>query len=172
VGGALDGNDPFRCGGEGIVPEMHWRGACVIGAAQKFELHASLSRDGIHGSKRATKRVEDRPLLDVKFEIGEGLVTQHGTRNLCWIQSKVSDGGANGNSMRILAVEKLLIEPADQGAAADEGYAETDAFLFGKTDDLDCEGKPATSERFEESDCYDNAENAVVGSRIGDRIEV
>lgn len=111
-------------------------------------------------------------MLDVKFEISESVMTQHRARNFCWIQSKVFDGGANGNSIRVLALEKFFIEPADERAAADEGYAETDAFLFGKTEDLDREGKPATSERFEESNRHDNSENAVVGSRIGDRIEV
>ena len=80
--GALDRDDPLcRCG-DGVVPEMHGRRARMIGAAQKLELHARLRGDGVDRSERPSDGFEDWSLLDVKFQIGERVVVQGGTRNV------------------------------------------------------------------------------------------
>jgi len=172
LGHTLDGNDPLGRGGNRIVAKMHGRGARMIGAAQKFELHPCLSHDGFHCTKRPSERFEDRSLLDVKFQVGKRVVAERCARNILGIQSEVFDGGANGNSIRVLAIQEIFVEPADKRAAADKWCAEADSFLFGKADDFDGEGKAPTIERFEESDGDNNSENAVIGSGVGNRVEM
>ena len=56
-GRALDGNDPFRGGGNGIAAKMHWRGAGVIGAAHKCKFDARLCGDGFDGRERKSDTI-------------------------------------------------------------------------------------------------------------------
>ncbi len=118
--GVLDGHDPFRGCGDGVMPKMHGSRTRVIGAAQKHELHAGLSSNGIDRSEGPADGFEDRSLLDVKFQITECALVQGGTRNVGGIQAKLFDGRADSNSVRVTAIQKFLIEGANQSATADE----------------------------------------------------
>ena len=82
------------------------------------------------------------------------------------------DGLAHGNSLSILEAQELFIESADQRAAANERCAEANSFFLGETDDLNPERKPSPFQGLQQRDGEDYAKNAVVGSRVGDGIEV
>jgi hypothetical protein len=170
--GALDGNDPFCRGSDSVVTEVHRRCARMVGPASKHKLHTRLRGNSVHSSERPDKRLEDRALLDVKFQVGESVVAQDGAWKIPGIQSEVFDGGTNGDSIGILAIEEFFLECANKRTAADERRAKADAFFFGKTGDFDRERKMAALQGFDQSSGDDHSENAIVGSRIRDGIEV
>src|SRR5271155_1156033 len=122
---------------------MHRGCTGMVGTANKYKLHARLRRDGFHYAERPANRFENRSLLDVKFQVRKRVVAQYRSWNFRRVQSKVFDGGANGDSVHVLALQKFFVEPADERAAADERSAEAHSFLFGKTENLDRERKPA-----------------------------
>ena len=82
------------------------------------------------------------------------------------------DGLAHGNSLSILEAQEFLIESADQRAAADKRCAEANSFFFGEADDFNPERKPSPFQGLQQCDGEDDAKNAVVGSRVGDGVEM
>src|SRR6266849_3770630 len=109
---------------------MHWRGSCMVGTARKSKFHASLPGNCLNRSERPPQRFQDRPLLYVKFQVRKTIVLQRGARNLCGIQAVVFDGCPNGDSIRVPAIQDLLVKPPDQRTAADERRSESDSFFF------------------------------------------
>src|SRR5439155_26779927 len=92
--------------------------------------------------------------------------------NFCRVQSKVFDCHANRDSIRVPVTKKLVIQCANQRAAANERCAEPDSFFLRKSDELDSEGKSPAFQSFENRNGNHYAENTIIGSGIRDRIEV
>jgi hypothetical protein len=172
VGGAFDGDNPFGSSSDRIVTEMHRRCARMIRAASKHKFHARLRGNGIYGSERPAEGFEDRALLDMKFQVGERVVAQDGAWKIRGIQSEVFDGRANGDSIGVLPIQEFFIECAGERAAADEWRTKADAFFFGKTSNIDGEGKMTAFQGFDQRNGDNHSENTVVGSRIGNSIEM
>ena len=68
--------------------------------------------------------------------------------------------------------QQIVIQAADQGAAADERHAEAHALLFGERHHLDGNVQPAPAERAHQRDGQHHAEHAIEGARVGNRIDV
>ena len=122
----------------------------MIRASDKAQIHSRLSNDRFHDTQRPSQRFQHRSLLDMKLEKSERIWLQLGARNFPWIQPKILDGRSNRNSIRIGSVQKLLIQPAHQRAAANERRAEPNTFFFRKANDFDPEGQPSAPESLDQ----------------------
>ena len=129
---AFDGNDPFRSGGDRVAAEMHRRGARMIGAADEHEARAGSGRRWLRRRQAAARALREPGLARCEIPGSRTYLPPLWLAESRRVQSKVFDGGANGNSLCIPAIEQLVIEPSNQRAAADERSAEADAFFLGK----------------------------------------
>src|ERR1700680_1858522 len=151
---------------------MHWRCTSMVGPANECELQPALASDRIHDSQRSLPCLQNRTLLDVEFHVAKIIVPQSSPGNLLGIQSKLFYGAPNGNSSGIFTLQKLSIEPSRQGPAADKRHAKANSFLLGEANDLNSERKPASLESFQQCHRKHHAENSIVGSGIGNRVEM
>jgi hypothetical protein len=74
MGVAFHVADPLCGCGHCIVTQMHRGGASVIGLAAEAKLHSCLADGCGDDSELQVFAFEQRALLDVDFEIGEGVV--------------------------------------------------------------------------------------------------
>jgi hypothetical protein len=144
----------------------------MIRVTGKGKLQAALADDRIHGREWAAQMVQNRALFDVKLKVTQTIPSQGGPWNFHWPQSKLFDRFFDGNAIRVAAAQKLRIQAAHQGATADKRRTKPDSFLFRESDNLDPEGKPSSFERLKQRDRKDYSKNAIVRSRIGNRVEV
>ena len=114
---------------------MHRRRSRVIAAAKECEFQSALPSDRLDRGKRLSQFFQNRPLLDVKFNVSEAFrlfagVAQTGLRNFRRIQAKLLDRFPHGNPPGILYVQQFLVEQSHQRPAADERYTEANSLLF------------------------------------------
>jgi len=169
---SLHFHNPFGCPGERIMSKIHRCGARVVGLADEPNLQARLSNDGLDNPKRLAKCFQDRPLLDMELQVGQNIILYCGIGNFRRIQSKVFNGGPNGNSLQVPDLQEFSIQSANQSAAANERNAKAHSFFLGKADNLDSKGELSSFKAFQQSDAQDDAENSVVGSSVWDGIKV
>ena len=70
---------------------------------------------------------------------------------------------------RVDALEELVVDGADQRAAADERHAEAHAFFLGEPDDLDRERQRPALKQIDERDGQHDAEHAVERAGVAAR---
>ena len=161
-----------------MAKRAHRRGAGVVGLSGEDELHTGLARDGVDHAKGAGFTFEYGALLNVKLEVGEGGVVEYGVGEFCGVEAEVADGVGDGDAVAVGADEGGGVERADQRETAEERFGETHPFFFREADDFDGEGhslpcRARVGEHFfGESDAEDDAERAVEGACVDDRVQV
>ena len=111
-------------------------------------------------------------LFNVKLEVTQTIPPHGRPWNFHWPQPKLFDRFFDGNAIRVAAAQNLRTQAAHQGATADKRRTKPDSFLLRESDHLDPEGKPSPFERLKQRDRKDYSKNAIVRSRIGNRVEV
>ncbi len=116
---------------------------------------------------------EHRPLFDVSFQVADDF---GGVRcrvaNSGGVEAEVAHGLVEIDVVAVLEVEGARVEGAGEGAGAEIGGGEADAFLFGEADDVDREGEAFAGELFDDGEAEHDSQNSVVFAGVGDGVEM
>ena len=93
-------------------------------------------------------------------------------RQPCGVEAEIANRLRDGDAASIAADQQIVIQAADQGAAADERQAEPHALLFGERHHFDGNARPAFAKRAHQRDGQHDTQYPIVGARIGYRIDV
>src|SRR5712671_5273187 len=134
-GDAIDAVDDARAAEHRVFAAVHRRGAGVALAAGDRHLEPADALDALHDADGLAFGLEDRPLLDMRLEIGAELAPAG------LLRAEIADAPellAHGLAVEVgTAVAVGLVEHAGEHARADHGRGEAGAFLVGPHDDLD-----------------------------------
>src|SRR5579859_7144613 len=108
----------------------------------------------------------------MKLKVAQRFRSQFSTRNLFSIQSKLFDRFSHRDASCIFNLKESLIQSAHERAAADKRRSETYSFFFRKTNHLNRKGKPPPAQFLQQSNRDDHSEDAVIGARVRNRVEM
>ena len=140
-------------------------------AVERHVCTALAGYDIDHG-KRQVEILENRSLLDVKFEVTERIARRLCIGDAVRVETELLDGVAQRAPAFVEAIEQRGIECADKRAAAQEWSTEPHTFLIGESHNLDRKGKPLTSEQLDERNRQDGAQDSVERTGVWNSIEV
>src|ERR1043166_7878382 len=162
----LDCDHPFGGGGKSVVARVHRSGAGMIRMSDERNRQARLADDGFDGSEGQIEAFEDRPLFDVKFEIGKDIVTNLCKWKLGWVEAEILDCLADRDAIGISPIKEVLVVIADEGTATNERRGKANAFFFGEGDKFDGERQELAVKLFKKRDGKKNSERAIEGAGI------
>ncbi len=112
------------------MPQVHRRGASVIGLSSEDEFHASLSDECLDDSKRRVFVLEHGALFDMELEIGEGFVIQSSSGKLHGVEAVSLNCLSDADAVSIGTRKCVRVEFSDQSEAAEEGLVEANALFL------------------------------------------
>lgn len=174
AGDVLDGEDGFGAPSEGIAAQVHGGGASVVGMSGEGDAQAGLTHDAGDNAGGLVGFFEDAALLDVKFDVAEGFAWGVVKDFGLVVPAEGGEDEGEGLAFGIFAVEGAVVEFADDAAAAEVGGLEADAFFVGEAENVngEREGDVLFGEDFEGGKGTDDAEGAIVFSRVDDGVDV
>ena len=171
----LDGQHALCGRDQRVAPQGHRHRSGVSGHAGEVDDHAIGTDDGGDHADGQPFGFEHRSLLDVQFRISEHVLRRTGgVADAARVESESLERFAEPDSVGIGEVEHIRIERAGHRAAAEQRGTETDTFLVGKSDDLDCmrEADPTSVQRVNALDRRHDAQHPVEPAGIAHRVEV
>ena len=138
----------------------------MTGSASKRDVRAGAPADAIDDGYRTISRLEQRPLLDVEFQVTKWIRVRSRIRHARRIKLEIPDRLRHGHFVCVLHGEKGCVQLSYQSAAADERHAESDAFLVGKANHLDAVRQSRPVKRLNQRESHDHPENSVEGAGV------
>ncbi len=109
-GFTLDGADPFRRSRQRVPPQVHRRGARVVGLAFKPHFEPALPGDRRNHAQRKVQAFQHRALLDVKLQVTERRAGHARLADRRWIQTECANRVGDGHAASIALCEQRFVE--------------------------------------------------------------
>src|SRR5439155_19863155 len=131
-----------------------------------------LHNDGFYDSEWLPQTLQHRPLLNVKFDVRQNIISQRSFRNLIRIQTKILNRFPNRNALPILTAEKFLVYSSNQRAAPDERNSKPHSLFFRKADGLDPKRQLLAIQRFHQRDRQHDTQYSIECPCIRHRVQM